>query len=1025
MRKLESIKKTLKSHMPQGIRVNDFVMTEMTLIVLEKFAPECDANAAYLLLHNYALIGRIPEAAEAAFLQKAHICLRQCSSKQKWQQLLEQYQDSRLDNIRYFILTAEVKGEKPILKLEHNPRSIPAPDRTDSYLEHIRHFEEKHNTNYAKAGTYQFRTDISENLWVEVKVKIPERTPEMPTLPASKDERAEIIVKIADLLSSAEEMHKILPDDYCADTLKNNIIKTVVGNRVTPAEKLTIQETVNLVGMVGSGKSTLMKVLTYHLSKQDKKVVLVLDTVADVMHMYHYFRKLHLNASPLIGRNERMKYIYQVMEKDAKYLRPEFSEYLTAPCPVAGMAQSSEAAPQFGKEPCTKLKKDGKSYTCPYLDICPAMKMYRDALTSSIVVTTVQGLAAVRIPGENQLFLEYELHQADLVMFDECDKAQKTLDGFFTPATEFIDFIHNSADACREDMKQDPEKLGTDQNAISYSELRLQSLAMFQRVRESIQAISGTWEKMLRNTFSSMTLWKQLADDSEKGKHPISEDVLERLEAVMQEPDDEELDTILDYAGDRQQEHKFTKKLQHWLKQHKCEYDTELLQHIKLYLIVVRFDKYVRSLDEAYSFLTEEQKSEMELFHFLQARFTAQQKLLPSAVMGNLFGMKNDVKKGLLLYRQYAFGRALMNRLPWLRLTEAGKPVGPHVLLLSGSSWAEGCLEYHVNVSVQYLLEADSWKRDKLAKTTFIDLNTGIWVSGGGQEERAEHLRQVIQKSMDAIEGELSNEGKLLMIVNSYREAQIAVKYLNAQLQERPERAACMIRSTDENHDVPKKFQVLRGEVAAFHEHPARILIAPAQAIERGYNIVDQEGHSTFGSVFFLVRPMAVPDEISGKCAKLNGIVEKQFCADDFSGAFAKSKELRRFAALKWSEMEHQSRKSLKYLNDTMKTDITAGLFILILQIFGRLARITNETRPAPKVYFADGAFRTNPEHPDGYDCLNALREYLEQMMQNEASGEIAKTLYQPFYEAFVRGVNENVYTDLPYGDDSEYEYDF
>ncbi len=1024
MSKLESIKKTLRSYMPYDIPVNDFVMTEMTLAVLEDIAPESNPESAYLLLHNYTIIGKTSDPKKAAFLQKAHICLRQCSSKQKWQQLLEQYQDSRLENIRYYTLIPEVKEGKSILRLEHNSRSIPSPERRDSYLEHICHFKEKHNMNYAKAGTYQFWTDISENPWVEVKIPI--RKPKMPVLHAPKNERAAITVKIADLFSTAEEMRKILPEDYCADTLKNNIIKIVIGNRVILAENLTIQEVVNLVGMVGSGKSTLMKVLTYHLSKQDKKVMLVMDTVADVLHMYHYFRRLHLNVSPLIGKNERMKYIYQVMEKNANYLKPKFSEYLTAPCLVAGMAQSSEVAPQFGNEPCTKLKKDGKNYTCPYLDICPATKMYRDALTSAVVVTTVQGLAAVRIPGENQLFLEYVLHQADLVIFDECDKVQKTLDEFFTPSTDFMEFIHNNADACRDDMKQNPEKLdNTDRNAISYSELRLQSLAMFQRVRESIQSVSGTWEKLFQNTFSSMTLWKQLSEDSENGRHPLSEEVLERLEAVMDEPDDEELDIILDYAGDRQQEHKFTQKLQRWLNQHHCQSDTETFQHIKLYLIVVRFDKYVHSLEEAYSFLTEEEKSEMELFHFLQARFTAQQKLLPSAVMGNLFGMKNDAKKGLQLYRQYAFGRALMNRFPWLRLTEAGKPAGPHVLLLSGSSWAEGCLEYHVNVPVQYLLEAEEWKRKKLAETSIIDLNTGIKVSGGGQEKRAEHLKQVIQKSMDAIEGELFNDGKLLMIVNSYHEAKIAVKYLNTQLQNYPEKAACMIRPTDDTSDVPEEYHVLRGEIAAFQEHSARILIAPAQAIERGYNIVDQGGHSTFGSVFFLVRPMAVPDEISGKCAKLNGIIEKRFFKEEFFCAFEKSKELRHYAAQQWHIMEEQSRKALKYLNDTMKMDITAGLFILILQIFGRLARITDKTKPAPRVYFADGAFRTNPEQPDGYDCLNALREYLEQMMQDESSGEIAKTLYQPFYEAFVRGVNENVYTDLPYGDDPEDEYDF
>lgn len=123
--------------------------------------------------------------------------------------------------------------------------------------------------------------------------------------------------------------------------------------------------------------------------------------------------------------------------------------------------------------------------------------------------------------------------------------------------------------------------------------------------------------------------------------------------------------------------------------------------------------------------------------------------------------------------------------------------------------------------------------------------------------------------------------------------------------------------------------------------------------------------------------------------------------------------------------MEEQSKKSLSFLNDTMKKDVTASLFILILQIFGRLARITDKNKPAPKVFFADGAFRTAPDHPDGYDCLNELRDYLEQMISDETSGEIAKTLYEPFYEAFKKGVNNNVYTDISNGDEAEDEYIF
>ena len=1021
MVKIESLKKTLRSYLPSEIDLNDFIKTEMTLAVLEHLAPNEDAGQAYLLLHNYSLIGNITEKDETHFLQNAHICLRYCSSKQRWEQLLEMYREDVPEQLCFYKLSDELYDGKNILKLRRNEKATIASDRIDIYLEHIKRFSENHNTNYAKACKYQYWIGNEDKPWAEVN--IPEHKTKLPVIPDAKSEIPAIKITLSELLKSAKEMQEIYPDDYCYDALQSNTIRTVNNGHVVKAEELSINEVVNMVGMVGAGKSTLMKVLAYHLSKQNKKIVIVLDTVADTFHMYSYFRRLNMNVTPLIGRNEREKYIYQVAEQGEKFIKSEYSEYLTAPCIVGGMAQSDNKTVRYGKEPCKKLIKDGKQYTCPLIDICPAVKMYRDIITSNVIVTTIQGLAAIRILGDNRLFLEYVLEQADLVMFDECDKVQKTLDEFFTPSTEFAEFMKTSANDCANDMRLETAAIdGMGANAKHYSELRFKSFAMSERVRETINATTGSWKNLLKETFSSMTLYRQLCKDSEKEKHPLTPHVIEALEKAMDAPEDEELEMILEYVKERENERKFSDRLKKWLERNNCKYDAELIQHIKLYLIVIQFDKYVHSLDEQYSFLSEEQKSEMELFNFLQARFTAQQKLLPSAVMGNLFGMRNDNKKGLQLYRQYAFGRAMMTRMPWLRLTENGKPAGPHVLLLSGSSWAEGCLEYHVNTPVQYLLEAEEWKRNKLSETEIVDLNTCIRVSGGGQDERSAHLKQVIKSCEYSIEAELKSDSKILMIVNSYSEAKIAVKYLNSLWSEKP--AACMIRITDEV-DLKNESKVLRGEVGSFDKHVAKILVAPAQAIERGYNIVDENGHSTFGSVFFLVRPMAVPDEISSKCAKLNGIIEKRFCSEKDTDAFKKAYELRQYAAKQWKVMEEQSKKSLTFLNDTMKKDVTASLFILILQIFGRLARITDKNKPAPKVFFADGAFRTAPDHPDGYDCLNELRDYLEQMMSDETSGEIAKTLYEPFYEAFKKGVNNNVYTDIPYGDDPEDEYIF
>lgn len=296
MKELETIKRTLQKHLLSKMKVNDFVKTEMTLAVLEKYAPDSDAQQAYFLLHNYGLIGNIQNLQEIAFLQKAHICLRQCSSKQNWGKLFEQYRENIPENLRIYKITEETEKTKKVFKFSRNSKSTIAPERIEIYLDYIIHFQEKHHTHYAKAGNYQFWLESKETPWAEVK--IPEHEPKMPRFPQPKAERKVISIAINELLASAEEMKKINPKDFCYSVLKENTIKTVKENQVIPATELTIQEVVNLVGMVGSGKSTLIKVLSYHLAKRNQKVVMVLDTIADTLQMYAYFKKIGFESYP-------------------------------------------------------------------------------------------------------------------------------------------------------------------------------------------------------------------------------------------------------------------------------------------------------------------------------------------------------------------------------------------------------------------------------------------------------------------------------------------------------------------------------------------------------------------------------------------------------------------------------------------------------------------------------------------------------------------------------------------------------
>lgn len=1012
MSSLETIKRSLRNYLPTSVNIDDFVKAEMTLALLEKCKPEGDPTKAYLLLHNYSLLGEVVCDETAFLLQKAHRLLHSCSSKVNWAKVLENYRNAQSEFCLYIFTEKIEKGSK-VLKFARNTELAVEPDRADVYFEYIRKHKEDKHLEYAKGGKYSYSIkDKTSSTVYSADVKIPDRTPQMPISPPPKKTRKEISVSTDELLASAAEMAEKKLDDYCYSILKSNTLKAVTEGNVKSAKRLEIDKITNLVGMVGSGKSTLMKVLSYHLAKADKKVVLVLDTVSSVLEMCSYLSQFGVSVSPVIGRSGREKYIDQVAKAHEKYLQNEYSKYLTAPCIIDGMAKNKSdksSAPMFGNEPCRSLMKNKKHYNCPYMDICPAVRMYRDVYTSNVIVTTVQGLAAIRLLGDNKLFLEYVLEQADLVIFDECDKVQKTLDEFFTPSASFDKFRQNAAALCSEAMNKETEALdGMEKNESGYIRKLMRSLGVCMAVREAISAYGGTWRTILSRTFSAEILYQAICRENQKNKY-ISDKSLEHMRRVTIGLDhDKDIEHILKFALSEDDIKIFSSDISDWLTDNNCKPDKTFSDHIKLYLVVAAFDNYIREISDSYLFLPYERKTQQELTDFLSTRFTAQQKILPSSAMGNLFGMKNDPQKGLILYRQYAFGRALMDRMPWLRLTEEGQPAGPNVMLLSGSSWADGCLQYHVNVPVKYLLEAEEWKRRKIAESKMIDLGTAIRVSGSGSEEREENLTEVIKKIMETIEAELRSEGKLLMIVNSYSEAQTAANYLN-RLLSNEKTVACMCREADEFDDN----MILRSEIADFSGHSADIMVAPAQAIERGYNIVDKDGHSAFGSVFFLVRPMEVPDEISSKCTKLNGYIERHCVLSGKKNAFDRAAKLRSEATRQWSLMERQGKMQLSSLDPVMKLDVTASLFVLILQIFGRLCRITDESKPAPRVYFADGAFRRSEKNTAGYDLLNELIDYLDSMIDNKETGKIAETLYQPFYEAFKKGVEKNEFVDI------------
>lgn len=382
--------------------IERFANIEAVLYLLLSHSNTPEPEKAYLLFSQYQLIGIENGTSADRQLQLARYSLGCYRSRKYWQDDLEEYRSGKYNGFRAFAFKAE--GSKTILIV--NDEKTPL-----SYEERIKEWEKhlvlpdicKEKYPMAGEGVYCYYTTTKEDFEKSERIKV--SFSKNTLLSVESEEQStnrdinSIIIPIPELLECAKEMKNIDSTDYCYDILRSNTIKAVEDGKVSLCDNLTIAQTINIVGMVGSGKSTLIKVLAYWANKNNKKIVIVLDTVSEVFNLWLYLNKLDVNCSPLVGRSERLKYINQIAEPNKTCLVPMVSQYLTNACLVDGMNDGNESSLTYGKEPCFSLKEPGKnkSFLCPYFNICPGSKMLRDCYTAFVVLTSVAGLAISRV----------------------------------------------------------------------------------------------------------------------------------------------------------------------------------------------------------------------------------------------------------------------------------------------------------------------------------------------------------------------------------------------------------------------------------------------------------------------------------------------------------------------------------------------------------------------------------------------------------------------------------------------------
>ncbi|MFD0583127.1 transposase [Dactylosporangium darangshiense] len=409
--------------------------------------------------------------------------------------------------------------------------------------------------------------------------------------------------------------------------------------------------------------------------------------------------------------------------------------------------------------------------------------------------------------------------------------------------------------------------------------------------------------------------------------------------------------------------------------------------------------------------------------------------VVPESPMGNVLGfqyVEHDRRSGdgqmgeFRFFRYSGVGRSLLVNLPNLFPADGS---GPNVMLLSGTSWAGTSPRYHVDVEVGGILRPHQKDLDQIAKTTvefrpFTANDKPISVSGKWGPERDVALQQMVTalakpgptgRSLLEKEHAALPDGRqrIMLLVGSYREAKYVAEALVRRRTAWSDNVRYLVPDDEFATDWDGPQCIRRADVATFAATGAWILVTPMLAIERGHNILNDDGVAAIGAAFFLVRPHPRPDDLTYVTQRINQYAQRQI-AERARGSAGEpgpealdeaGRERRRAAQRRWRALLH-SRVAYSQLDDDERRSLTWTQLVTIWQVIGRLVR----GGQAAKVYFCDAAFAPRTaQRIDGVSdvagtsLLLGLREVLDPYFQPECTDDdrhLVKALYQPLRQA-------------------------
>lgn len=893
------------------------------------------------------------------------------------------------------------------------------------------------------------------------------------------------------------------------------------------SDLLRINRLMNLVGMVGAGKSTLRDILAFWAATETgRRVTIVVGDVAETLTVVDQFNRLGVDAVPVLGHSTRERNLERLHRRMASagaetmlgHDHRSF-DYLSSACPLDALRGLEASQPlRIREAPCHALyevrrpdpdadellptKGRGlddssrvarrKRHGCPLWTACPRHHGVRSLVGARIWVATPASLVHSGVPPalqtERLRYLELACRLSDLVIVDEADRVQMQLDRAFAPATtlagrspnSWLDEVdgHKVAELARRGRlqlsAQEVDDWTSAVDTVSAATNRLYALLIgTPPLRKWITA----------DYFSAMTLHQWLirawfpdltrldgdttTDDRTSPGRAQRKAHMDYVESVLDQFRDDPLEerepqdandrvtatsnTLVNltlqllHAGRNSLSRKRLRDVLLDLVEYDPAIASDLETHAQRFELTLVLAALHHRLDRMTVLWPRvEATLNLEATSNVLSRRPPKdyEPLVPESPMGNILGFQfqlgerntdGDQSGELRFFRCSGVGRELLLGLPDIPAVDH-RP-GPHVLLMSATSWAGTSTRYHIHTQVDAVLRPND---DDVAAILNTTLRTQFlyWpgttppkplkLSGSGPDDREKVLEQMLNQlaipdrslgdAPSMLDAELADiddpdRRRILLLVGSYTEAQHAARHLDRI----PEWTGRVTQLVSDDADLDNSWMSLRrGELTKFPDIGSEILIAPLLAVERGHNIVLPGGKAAIGSVYFLARPHPRPDDIALAIHAINDWAVRQIrdparpfhtnartagTPDRAALAF------RRLASREWNRLLTRQM-AWSSLTPEEKISFTWDQLVVMWQVIGRLVRGGVPAR----VICIDAAFAPRQAGFQAADTpatslLASMHAVLKPYFNNDPAitpldRSLAQALYEPLYQA-------------------------